>query len=181
MTNNQQNIIRKLQWIIYPIVVIMVVEFFIKFFNYAPFEASDNSNTPFEYIETGIMVLVLVTVSIGVLGLIQQFFTKELPRSFHAKDASAAKQLIKIDPPQQVGAQLLLFAVAIGFSVLLNIILFKPDFIFEPAQIKAFKLIEKVVFGFFYIIAHFLIIVFGQRLFKGMPPIFIATEKGFCY
>ncbi|OYW78532.1 MAG: hypothetical protein B7Z27_07285 [Sphingobacteriia bacterium 32-37-4] len=94
----------------------MVVEFFIKFFNYAPFEASDNGNTAFEYIETGIMVLVLVTVSIGVLGLIQQFFTKELPRSIHAKDASAAKQLIKIDTPQQVGAQLLLFAVASAYS-----------------------------------------------------------------
>jgi hypothetical protein len=116
MTNNQQNIIRKLQWIIYPIVVIMVVEFFIKFFNYAPFEASDNSNTAFEYIETGIMVLVLVTVSIGVLGLIQQFFTKELPRRIHAKDVSAAKQLIKIDTPQQVGSQLLLFAVASAYS-----------------------------------------------------------------
>lgn len=27
----------------------------------------------------------------------------------------------------------------------------------------------------------FLVIVFGLRFFKGVPPFFIATEKGFCY
>jgi len=37
------------------------------------------------------------------------------------------------------------------------------------------------MFGIFYVIAHFLIIVSGLRLINGMPPAFIATERGFLY
>ncbi len=59
----------------------------------------------FEYIETGFMILVFAIVSIGVLALMQQYFTKELfkPKETHgAVDASAAanaKLLLKIDAP----------------------------------------------------------------------------------
>ncbi|MFN3300871.1 MAG: hypothetical protein ACK41Z_11840, partial [Sediminibacterium sp.] len=78
MTNNQQNIIRKLQWILYPIVVLMVIEFFTKFYNYDPLGATKEINPVFEFVETGIMILVFAIVSIGVLALMQQYFTKEL-------------------------------------------------------------------------------------------------------
>jgi hypothetical protein len=187
MTNNQQNIIRKLQWIIYPVVVIMVVEFFIKFFNYTPFEASNNGNIAFEYIETGFMILVLVIVSIGVLALMQQYFTKELfkPKETHgAVDASAAanaKLLLKIDAPSHIGGHLILFLAIMGFSAFVNTMLFAPEILFEKDQIARFTIFEKIIFGFFYLITHFLVIIFGQRLFKGMPPVFVATEKGFSY
>jgi hypothetical protein len=68
-----------------------------------------------------------------------------------------------------------------GFSALVNTMLFVPEILFEKDQIARFTIFEKIIFGFFYLITHFLVIVFGQRLFKGMPPIFIATEKGFSY
>ncbi|MBA4258936.1 MAG: hypothetical protein C0446_07215 [Chitinophaga sp.] len=154
MTNNQQNIIRKIQWIIYPIIAIVVIE------------------------------------SFGVLALMQQYFTKELFKSKNALDemdaidkskAANAKLLMKVEAPKQVGVSLLLLVVAIGFSVLLNIILFSPQSIFDLTQLTQFTILEKIFFGLFYLIAHFLVIVFGQRLFKGMPPLFIATEKGFYY
>jgi hypothetical protein len=74
-----------------------------------------------------------------------------------------------------------LFIVALGISAFLNLLLFSPGTIFEKEQIEGFKLFEKILFGFFYTIAHFLVIVYGLRLLKGVPPVFIATEKGFCY
>jgi hypothetical protein len=187
MTNNQQNIIRKLQWIIYPVVVLMVIEFFTKFYNYDPLGATKEINPVFEFVETGIMILVFVIVSIGVLALMQQYFTKELfkpKETLGAVDASAAanaKLLLKIDAPNHLGGHIILFLTIMGFSALVNIMLFAPEIIFEKDQIARFTIFEKIIFGFFYLITHFLVIVFGQRLFKGMPPIFIATEKGFSY
>ena len=187
MTNNQQNIIRKLQWIIYPVVVLMVIEFFTKFYNYDPLGSTKEINPVFEFIETGIMILVFAIVSIGVLALMQQYFTKELfktKETLGAADASAAanaKLLIKIDAPSHLGGHLILFLAIMGFSALVNTMLFAPEILFEKDQIARFTIFEKIIFGFFYLITHFLVIVFGQRLFKGMPPLFIATEKGFYY
>ncbi|MFN3301394.1 MAG: hypothetical protein ACK41Z_14530, partial [Sediminibacterium sp.] len=83
--------------------------------------------------------------------------------------------------PNHLGGHLILFLTIMGFSVLVNTMLFAPEILFEKDQIARFTIFEKIIFGFFYLITHFLVIVFGQRLFKGMPPLFIATEKGFYY
>lgn len=152
MTNNQQNIIKKLQ-----------------------------------LIDQGIVLVVFAIVSIGVMALMQQYFTKELfkpKETLGAVDVSAAanaKLLLKIDAPNHLGGHLILFLTIMGFSVLVNTMLFAPEILFEKDQIARFTIFEKIIFGFFYLITHFLVIVFGQRLFKGMPPLFIATEKGFYY
>ncbi|MBT9483796.1 hypothetical protein [Sediminibacterium sp.] len=187
MTNNQQNIIRKLQWIIYPVVVLMIIDFIIKFSNHDPLEVTEKSNPIFQWIDQGIVLVVFAIVSIGVLALMQQYFTKDLfktKETLGAIDVSAAanaKLLLKIDAPNHLGGHLILFLTIMGFSVLVNTMLFAPEIIFEKDQITRFTIFEKIIFGFFYLITHFLVIVFGQRLFKGMPPIFIATEKGFSY
>lgn len=187
MTNNQQNIIKKLQWIFYPIVVLMIIDFFIKFTNHDPLEVNEKSNAVFQWIDQGIVLVVFAIVSIGVLALMQQFFTKDLfktKETLGAVDASTAanaKLLLKIDAPNHLGGHLILFLTIMGFSALVNTVLFAPEILFEKDQIARFTIFEKIIFGFFYLITHFLVIVFGQRLFKGMPPLFIATEKGFYY
>ena len=190
MTNNQQNIIRKLQWIIYPVVMLMIIDFFIKFTNHDPLEVNEKSNPIYQWIDQGIVMVVFAIVSIGVLALMQQYFTKEL---FKTKDrvgkigtvdasiAAGAKQLLKIEAPTHIGGHLILFITIMGFAAFVNTMLFAPEILFEKDQINRFTIFEKIIFGFFYLITHFLVIVFGQRLFKGMPPIFIATEKGFYY
>jgi hypothetical protein len=187
MTNNQQHIIKKLQWVIYPVVVLMIIDFFIKFSNPDPLEVNEKSNPIFQWIDQGIVLVVFAIVSIGVLALMQQYFTKELfktKETLGAVDASAAansKQILKIDAPNHLGGHLILFLTIMGFSALVNTMLFAPEILFEKDQIARFTIFEKIIFGFFYLITHFLVIVFGQRLFKGMPPLFIATEKGFYY
>lgn len=71
MTNNQQNIIKKLQWIFYPIVVLMIIDFFIKFTNHDPLEVNEKSNAIFQWIDQGIVLVVFAIVSIGVLALMR--------------------------------------------------------------------------------------------------------------
>lgn len=183
MTNNQQNIIRKLQWIIYPIVILIALDFFIRFFSgdHDPLAVNTQSNPILEWIDQIIMGIVFVVMGFVVLALMQQFFTKKSMLNDAINDAPFSKELIRIEVPIQLGKHLIAFLVIIGFSVFENIMVFAPELIFEQSQIEAFSLFEKLVFGFFYILTHFLVIVFGQPLFKGMPPIFIATEKGFCY
>jgi hypothetical protein len=181
MTENQKKIIKTLRWVVYPVALLLAVDFFIKFFNQSPLEVTKKNNQLFEQIDKVIMIVVFVIVCIGVIALLQQFFTKELIKTKSTRDAANAKLLLKIETPNQLAGSLILFMVALGFSVLLNIMLFSPESIFEQEQMDRFEIFEKIIFGFFYIIAHFLLLVFGLRLFKGMPPVFIATEKGFCY
>lgn len=181
MTENQKKIITKLKWIIYPVALLLPIDFFIKFFKRSPLETAKESNRLFDWIDQSLGYVVLIVVAIGVIALIQQFFTKELIQKKNTRDAARAKLLLRIEVPNQLAGSLILFVVAVGFSVFLNIMLFSPNTFFEQEQLDGFKLFEKLIFGFFYTIAHFLVIVFGQRLFKGMPPVFIATEKGFCY
>lgn len=181
MTENQKKIIRKLQWIFYPVALLLMIDFILKFIGQSPVEGTEKSNALFEMIDSVIMIVVFVVVSVGVLALMQHFFTKGLTGPRDTKDAANAKLLMKIEVNNQLARNLIVFMGALGFSVMLNLILFKPLFILEQKQIDRFELFEKIIFGFFYIIAHFLLLVFGLRLFKGMPPVFIATEKGFCY
>lgn len=181
MNTNQQKIIKKLHWIFYPVVILFIFDFCIKFIRQSPLEATGRSNEWFERIDQAIMITVFVVIAFVVLALLQQFFTKAPAPTKNAADASHARLLMKIEVPHQLAGNLILLIIALGFSVLLNIMLFVPELIFDQSQINQFETFEKIVYGFFYIIAHFLIIVFGQRLFQGMPPVFIATEKGFCY
>jgi len=181
MTDNQKKIIRKLQWIIYPVAILLLIDFIGKFFSQSPLEANKESNQWLEQLDQVIMIAVFAIVGIGVLALVQQFFTKSLVKPASNGDAANARLLMKIEAPRQIAGNIILVLVALGFCLLLNVILFSPETIFEPEQIERFNLTDKVIFGFFYGLAHFLVLVFGVQLFKGKAPIFIATEKGFCY
>ena len=65
-------------------------------------------------------------------------------------------------------------------SFLINSILFQPDFITPDLDLTDISLGKKLIFGFFYLVAHFLLIVFFIRLLQH-SSFFIATEDGFFY
>lgn len=181
MTGNQKKIIRKLQWIFYPVVILLIIDFVVKFIRQEPLAATTKSNALFAWIDKGIMIVVFVLMAFVVLALMQQFFTKAPAQTKNTQDAAAAKLLLKIEMPNQLAGSIILFVVALGFCGFVNLILFLPETVFEQRQIDQFETFEKFIFGFFYVLVHFLAIVFGKRLFTGMPPVFMATEKGFCY
>ena len=179
MNQNTNRIIKKLSWVFYTLAFVSLVYFLLPFFNLTT--ENEATNTFFNRFETGIIILVFVIVGFGVIALIQQFFYQEFKQDQKTHDSSKDKILLKINMPNQLAGSIILFFAVIGFSSFMNIILFFPDIIFEEEIIEGFLIFEKILFGFFYLICHFLVIVFGLRLFRGMPPIFIATEKGFCY
>lgn len=170
-----------MRWFFYAVALLMIIDFVPKFLNPSLVQTNSEAAELLKWIERGIFFLVLAIVSFGVIALMQQFFFGRKLKNQPSNGAAEAKLLMKLEAPNQLAVNLILFLIIIMFSAGVNIILFSPDLIFEKEQIDHFQFVEKLIFGFFYVVTHFLLIVFGLRLFKGMPAVFIATEKGFCY
>ncbi|MBX9892424.1 MAG: hypothetical protein K2Y12_08905 [Chitinophagaceae bacterium] len=181
MTETQKRIIKKLRWIIYPLAGLMILDFILRFFSNSPLDTNKQSFQLLEWLDQAIWIIVFVVVGVGVLALILQFFSALFRKDADAYEAAKAKRLIVINQPNQLAGSIILWVIALGFTIFGNLLLFAPDMILDEEVRSEIEFSEKIIFGFFYIIAHFLAIVFGLRLFKGMPPVFIATEKGFCY
>ncbi len=167
-------------WIFFPIAIWKLI-YIVSRFNTQDSLQTDSTLTFMDKLDGAIVNVSIVLICIAVGALIRQFFFSGRGQTEEAKIASAAPVLITIKPARAFLVHLLFFVIALGFSVLLNVILLYPSVIFEDDQLKSFQLFERVLFGIFYVIAHFLIIVSGLRLIKGMPPAFIATERGFLY
>lgn len=181
MTETQNKLIKKLRWIIYPLAGLMILDFILRFFSNSPLDTNKQSFQLLEWLDQAIWIIVFVVVGVGVLALILQFFSAPFRKDANAYEAAKAKRLIVINQPNQLAGSIILWVIALGFTIFANLLLFAPDMILDEEVRSEIEFSEKIIFGFFYIIAHFLTIVFGLRLFKGMPPVFIATEKGFCY
>lgn len=179
MNESKKTIIRKLQWIFYPVATLLLLDFILRFFKTSSTESSIIHHPVFEFFDTAVWFIVFIIMGIVVAALIQQFFSKRKTAS--ANEASLAPVLLKIERRNKLTSSLLFFITALGFSVLLNMIVFSPSLIFDEEQIKHVELLHKLLIMFFYVITHFLVLVSGVQLFKGIPPVFIATEKGFCY
>ena len=181
MTGNQKKIVRTLQWIFYPLVALLLIDFILRFTSRSPVDTNREIDQLLELIDKVIMIIVFVVMGFVALALIQQFFTKQPQTTRDTQDAANAKLLLKIEKPHQTAGNAILLIIALAFSALLNMLLFLPLTLMEQEELDRFGLSEKIAFGFFYVLAHFLVIVFGQRLVKGKPPVFVATEKGFSY
>ncbi len=181
MTNNQKKIIRTMKWIFYPAALFLFFDFVVKFLNRSPAEGFAANTELFKKLDQFFVFAIFLICGIGVLALMQHFFSRGSKKSTKTNDAANAKLLLKIEAKSYLIVRIIFFQIVLAFAILLNLILFIPNFIFDQSQIESFSLLEKCLFGFFYIIAHFLLLVFGLRLINGMPPVFIATEKGFCY
>lgn len=73
------------------------------------------------------------------------------------------------------------FAPVLGtlaLVVLMNMLVFAPDHFSLERQSIGFG--EIVAFGFFYVVGHFLLVVFALRAVRDQPY-FVATENGFVY
>jgi len=181
MTDNQRKIYKVMRWVFYSVALLMIIDFVPKFLNPSLTQTNSEAAELIKWIDNVLFVLVFAIIVFGVVALMRQFFFGRKLKEQESNGAAEAKLLMKLKAPNQLLINLVLLLLVLGFSAGLNLILFSPQLIFDEEQINHFQLFEKMIFGFFYVVAHFLVIVFGLRLFKGMPPFFIATEKGFCY
>ena len=181
MNDNQKTLLRKLRRIIYPLILLTLVDVGIRL-SKGSFEESDSSLSTFLFWVNALISLVVVLLVIFLLlSLIQHYFIKGPAKTDESHPAAQAAPLLKIIPSKQMFGNVLLLLVAISFATALNVLLFEPQRLLDSEQLERIANFEKILFGLFYLIAHFLLIVFGMRLLKGVPPVFIATELGFCY
>ena len=185
MNDKQKSIVRKLQWIFYPIAGLMLLQFLGKFITAFSGDSSSNSTSIdafLEWFDKALLWVVLGVTVIALVAILQQFFV----------GGSTAKRLVSDPAPKaniiwQKEAQkmpllgLLLFLVAVGFAVLFTLLVFFPQMILNERVLQDVSSQEKLVVGLFFVLANFLVIVFGKRLFSRQPPIFVATAEGFCY
>ena len=181
MNDSQKTLLRKLRRIIYPLILLTLVDVGIRFYTSAPEESDSSLSTFLFWVNALISLAVLLLVIFLLLSLGQQYFTKGPAKPDDSLPAAQAELLLKIVPGNQTLGNVLLLLVAMGFAAALNVLLFDPQQLLDADQLERVGNFEKILFGLFYLIPHFLLIVFGMRLLKGVPPVFIATKLGFCY
>lgn len=187
MNDKQKGFIRKLQWIFYPIAGLMLLQFLGKFLIAFSGDSSSNSNSAsidafLEWFDKALLWVVLGVTFIALVSIVQQFLVGGSKVKRPVSDpASKANIIWQKEAPKMPLVRLLLFLVAIAFAVLFTLLVFFPQRILDERVLQNVGFQEKLIVGLFFVIANFLVIVFGKRLFSRQPPIFVATAEGFCY
>jgi hypothetical protein len=178
MNENQRRLLIKLQWFTIPF-MILVVAFSIwpHFSTGNKVEAAESARQFFQWAELLILIPFLICVFVAY-AFMREFFRKI--KTDETNQAASADVLLKMKALGNKPAIFLVSLATLGFVVLMNLLLFKPQTILEDYQLEAVTLGEKCFFGFFYILCHFLLIVFIRQLFSN-SYLFIATVKGFKY
>jgi hypothetical protein len=181
MTDNQRKIFKLLRWVFYSLALLLIIDFVPKFLSPSLAETNSEAGQILKWIERAVFFVVFMMASFAVIALIQHFFTKDIEKNKTKHEAAESKQLLRIDVRFQFVMAVITLVIVVGFVILLNILVFRPEAILDREHLGDVPFFAKIIVGLLYIVAHFLLIVFGARLIKGMPPLFLATEKGFCY
>jgi hypothetical protein len=177
MNENQRRLLKIVQWFTIPCMLLIAV------FSFWPYitsgnkeEAAETSRQFFRLTEL-LMIVPFILFAFVVYALMREFFRKQ--KTVDTKEA-LDDVLMRIEAPNNRLGTAITLLVVLGFAVLVNLLLFSPGIILEPEQLQQITITEKVIFGFFYILCHFLLIAFGRQLFKP-NYLFTATTTGFQY
>jgi hypothetical protein len=170
---NQLKIIRKLQWIIYPLAIVFIAVEVLPQFVPSLKEKLAVVKTVFGFIEKGIFVLLFLIFSWALLGFILHEIGKNRQKVGYDNVLLELKNKGKIIP-------FIVVLVVLGISIFMNYLLFEPSSILQEEDLLQISFIEKAIFAFFYIVVHFLLIVFTIRAIRN-PAYFILTKEGFFY
>lgn len=178
MNENQRSLIRKLQWYTIPVMILWVLyAVWPHFTNGKQEEAAAASREFLKWIDLLALVPFFVC-AYAAYALMREFFSKRKTREWN--DVGNAEVLLQVEVPNQLAGKILVLLFSLGFAAFMNLLLFAPLMILEPYQLKEITVFEKGLFFFFYVLCHFLVIVFSRNLFVN-HPLFIATTKGFQY
>ncbi|WP_407525689.1 hypothetical protein PDL71_04040 [Lacibacter sp. MH-610] len=180
MNEQQKRIVRKLQWITYPMAALLLIDFIFRFAD-AGYRNDKRIYSVFEIIDTVLWIAVLLIAIFVVAGLALQFFTQKSFQQQQEHVAAKAVVLMKIEKRNVKAVYLVLLLITLGFAVAANLLLFKPTIIWHEDDLKSITSVQLIAFGLFYSIVHFFLITIVVRLVKATPPLFTATEKGFWY
>ena len=180
MNEQQKRIVRKIQWITYPVAALLLIDFVYRFVN-PDYRSDTRIYTFFETLDVVVWIAVSLIAIFVLTGLALQFFTQKSFQQQQEHVAAKAAILIIIEKRKAKFGYLILLLIALGFAVFANLLLFKPTIIWNEDDLKSITSIQLLVFGLFYGIIHFFLITTAVRLARRTPPLFTATEKGFWY
>lgn len=170
---NQLKIIRKLQWIIYPLAIIFIAVEVLPEFIPSFKEKLAVVKTLIGFIEKGIFLLMFLIFTWVLLGFILHEFSKNRQKIGYNNVILELKHKRSIVP-------FIVVLVVLAFVIFMNYLLFEPSTIIDENEQRNISLMEKSIFSFFYILVHFLLIVFSIRAIRN-PAYFILTNEGFFY
>lgn len=170
---NQKKLIRKLQWIIYPLFFVFIAVEILPEFIPSFKEKFVAVKSLFDLIEKGIFLLLFLIFTWVLLGFILHEIGKNRER------VNYKNVILKLKHKRSIIPFIVVLAVLV-FSIFMNYLLFEPSTIIDDFEQTSFSLMEKAIFTFFYVLVHFLLVVFTIRAIRN-PAYFILTNEGFFY
>lgn len=170
---NQLKIIRKLQWILYPLAIVFIAVQILPEFIPSLKEKLAVVKTALVFIEKGIFLLLFLIFAWVLLGFILHEIGKNRQKIGYNNVILELKHKRSIVP-------FIVVLAVLGFAIFMNYLLFEPGTIVDDYEQTNISLMEKTIFSFFYIVVHFLLIVFTIRAIRN-PAYFILTKEGFLY
>lgn len=181
MNDNQKKLVRYFQWVFYPIGLLLLIDWVIRFVKGGPVTGSQGFSSFFVYLDFLVLPVVLLLVLFLLLALMQHYFFNRGQSTINRSAPKEDDIILSVTPPNQYVVSILLLVIAAVFSVLLNVFLLTPDQLIGFKNGNEFSFFEKVLFWFFYVLVHFLLLVFISGTIKKQYPVFVAGKSGFCY
>jgi hypothetical protein len=175
MNDEQLKIIRTLQWIFYPIALIMLAAFAWRMFGGQGSLLNEEMLSLIGSLEAGVMFALAGLFWLVFVALAIEFVGKEMSGAMARKDMGAVR--LEIRRPRTM--TIVIFPLAALVLVAgLNVLAFSAGSL--NIDVSAIGLSGTLMFSLFYAIGHFMLIVLILRAIRNRP-FFILTERGFLY
>ncbi len=174
MNRRQTRIIHILQWILYPLAVLICVGLVLDAGARAPGETGAGAGA-LSTIGDPLLLVALVVCGIGFIALLLEFLKREIAGG-HQR-SQLGEVILELPGPAHV-SRFIPPVVALCVAAGLNIIAFSPDHLGVDPSTAGFA--EIATFWFFYAVSHFLLLAFTLRAFRNRP-FFVLTRRGFLY
>jgi hypothetical protein len=175
MNESQLRIIRAMQWVFYPVALVLLGAF--------AWDVVSDSESDLFATASGVLGNVGDPFALGVVllfwvvfaALLIEFVKREVTGAFKRSNLGAV--LLEISAPKAV-IRFLLPLIALQFVAGLNVIVFAGEFLeIDPGEAD---LAVQLVFWLFYGIGHFLFLAFLLRAVRNRP-FFVLSDRGFIY
>lgn len=177
MNDRQRAILKKMMGVCIFLMILFVFFFFWPNFTGGNQEEAASSAHQFFNWVKWLMFIPLLVGPFILYAFIREFFKKQ---KIDQTGAATADVLLTIQVPNRRINILFGLLITLSFTVILMILLFRPDIILDQHQLDGITSTEKFIFGFFSVLCLFLLIAGGRQLFTDQY-VFIATTKGFQY
>jgi hypothetical protein len=174
MNERVNGILRGLGWIFYALAATAAVIFILDQADVWP-GGADALASLGERMSDAISLVLIGLFSIVFVALAWEFVRRQGAGQAARKDiGEVVLELGQTNPVARIAP----FAGTLVLVVLMNMLVFAPDQF--GVEREGNGAAEIAVFGFFYVVGHFLLLVFGLRAVRNRPY-FVLTQRGFLY